>query len=320
MKIFTTKKLPGFIYKNLEEKGFEVEVWVNNDEEISSENLIEKCKGVDILISAGYTPLDGKTLKAMPSVKMICLYSVGYDHVDLETTKALNIKVTNTPEVLSKATADIAFLLLLATSRKAFYLADTVKQGTWGSFNPTAHLGQELNNKTIGIIGLGKIGYHMAKLCQDAYGMNVIYHNRSPKPEYDKELNAEYVSLETLYQKSDVISLHVDLNPSSYHLIDAKAFEQMKSNVIIVNTSRGDVINQDDLVNALEEKQIWGAGLDVTSPEPLPQDHPLLSYPQVCVLPHIGSATMETRAEMSEIIYQNIIAFSENKPLVTPLY
>lgn len=320
MKIFSTKKLPGSIYKKLEEKGFEIEVWKNNEEEISSENLIEKCKGVDILISAGYTALDGETLKAITSVKMICLYSVGFDHVDLETAKAFNIKVTNTPEVLSKATADIAFLLLLATSRKAFYLADSVKQATWGSFNPTAHLGQELNAKTIGIIGLGKIGYHMAKLCKDAYGMKVIYHNRSPKPEYEKELNAEYVSLETLYQKSDVISLHVDLNPSSYHLIDAKAFEQMKSNVIIVNTSRGDVINQDDLVNALEQKQIWGAGLDVTSPEPLPHDHPLLSYPQVCVLPHIGSATMETRAEMSEIIYQNIIAFSENKPLVTPLY
>lgn len=319
MKILSTRHLPGKIYDQLEKQGFTFKIWENNDEELSTEDLITLAHDVEIIISAGYTPLDADTLKALKHVKMICLYSVGYDHVDLETAKELGIRVTNTPEVLSKATADTAFLLMLATSRNAFYLADTVKKGTWGTFNPTAHLGQELDGKTLGIIGLGKIGYYMAKRCKAAFGMNIIYHNRSRKEEYETTLDAQYVSLEELYQKSDVISLHMDLNPSSHHLIDAKAFDQMKSNVIIVNTARGAVINQDDLVIALEDGKVWGAGLDVTTPEPLPKDHPLLSFPQVCILPHVGSATYKTRTAMADIIYQNILAFKNNQPLITPV-
>lgn len=319
MKIFSTKRIPGDIYEKLKAQGLEIHIHENDEEELSTSALIKNCKGVDILISAGYTALDADTLKALSSVKLICLYSVGFDHVDLKTAKKLGIQITNTPDVLSKATADIAFLLLLASSRKAFYLADTVKQGTWGAFDPMAHLGQELDGKTLGIIGLGKIGYHMAKRCKNAFGMKIIYHNRSRKKEHEAELNARYVSLDELYENSDVISLHMNLNKSSYHMIDARAFEQMKPNTILINTARGDVINQEDLVQALEDKQIWGAGLDVTSPEPLPQDHELLRFPQVCILPHIGSATMETREAMSEIIYQNIDAYFHNKDLITPL-
>lgn len=319
MKIFSTKRLPGDIYDRLIAQDIKMNIRENDKGELSTSELIENCKGVDILISVGYASLDAETLEALSSVKLICLYSVGYDHVDLEAAKKLGIQVTNTPDVLSKATADVAFLLLQATSRKAFYLAETVKEGTWGAFDPMANLGQELDDKTLGIIGLGKIGYHMAKRCKNAFGMKIIYHNRSRKKEYEEELEAEYVSLEELYKNSDVISLHMNLNESSYHMIDAKAFEQMKSNTILVNTARGDIIKQEDLVKALETKQIWGAGLDVTSPEPLPQNHALLRFPQVCILPHIGSATMETRDAMSEIVYENIDAYVNEKELVTPL-
>ncbi len=319
MKVFSTKRIPGSIYEKLIAQGFEINIF-ENDKELSTSALIENCKGVDILISAGYASLNAETLKALSSVKLICLYSVGFDHVDLEAAKKLGIQVTNTPDVLSKSTADIAFLLLQTTSRKAFYLADTVKKGEWGVFDPMANLGQELDGKTLGIIGLGKIGYHMAKRCKDAFDMKIIYHNRAPKKEYEEELNAKYVSLEELYKNSDVISLHMNLNPSSYHMIDAKALAQMKSNAILINTARGDIINQEDLVNALESKQIWGAGLDVTTPEPLPQNHALLGFPQVCILPHIGSATMETRNAMTDIIYQNINAYFHEKDLITPLF
>lgn len=319
MKIFSTKRLPGDIYEKLIAQDIQMIIRENDEGELSTSELIEKCQGVDILISVGYASLDAGTLKALSSVKLICLYSVGFDHVDLKAAKELGIQVTNTPDVLSKATADIAFLLLQATARKAFYKAETVKEGTWGTFDPMANLGQELDDKTLGIIGLGKIGYHMAKRCKNAFGMKIIYHNRSRRKEYEEELEAEYVSLEELYKNSDVISLHMNLNESSYHMIDAKAFEQMKSNAILVNTARGDIIKQDDLVKALESKQIWGAGLDVTSPEPLPQNHALLSFPQVCILPHIGSATMETRNAMSEIVYKNIDAYVKGKDLVTPL-
>lgn len=320
MKVFSSKRLPGNLYEKLRSQGLEIEIRENDVGELSTDALIENCKGIDILISAGYASLDAQTLKALSSVKLICLYSVGYDHVDLDAAKKLGIQVTNTPDVLSRTTADIAFLLLQATARKAFYLANTVKEGSWGAFDPLAHLGQELDGKTLGIIGLGKIGYHMAKRCKDAFSMKIIYHNRSQRKEYEKDLPAEYVSLEELYKNSDVISLHMNLNDSSYHMIDASAFAQMRSNVILINTARGDIIKQDDLVKALEEKQIWGAGLDVTSPEPLPQDHPLVHFPQVCILPHIGSATRETRDAMSEIVFQNIAAFFDGKELVTSLF
>lgn len=263
--------------------------------------------------------MDKETLQALASVQLICLYSVGYNHVDIAYANALGKKVTNTPDVLSKATADTAFLLMLATSRKAFHLANTVRAGTWSSFDPSANLGQELDGKTLGIIGLGKIGYYMAQRCRDAFGMRIVYHNRSVNPKAEKDLDATYLSLDALYAESDVISLHTDLNPSTKYLINKEAFSKMKKNLILINTARGEVINQEDLVEALENKQIWGAGLDVTSPEPLPSNHKLLSFPQVCILPHIGSATKETREAMSNLILQNIVAYTDNKDLITEI-
>lgn len=316
MKIFSTKRLPGKIYQTLEDLKCEIKFW-EKDSEISSAELIEHCENVDILILGGFNILDKEVLEQLTSVKLICLYSVGFNHVDIEAANALGKKVTHTPDVLSEATADTAFLLMLATSRKAFYLADTVRKGTWGAFNPTGHLGQELHGKTLGIIGLGKIGYYMAKRSQDAYNMEVIYHNRNQRKDFEEELGVKYVSLEELFKAADVISIHTDLNADSKHILDKAAFEKMKGNVIIVNTARGDVIQQEDLVEALKTGKIWGAGLDVTTPEPLPADHPLLDFPQVCILPHVGSATIETREAMSDLVLNNILAFMKGEELLT---
>lgn len=320
MKILSTKQLPGTIYNQLEELGYKIEVHSNDLPSLTDAELIKACEGKEILISAGYNRLDRELLTALPSIKLICLYSVGFDHVDLEAAKDLNIQVTNTPDVLSKATADTAFLLMLATSRKAFYLSKTVNEGTWGDFNPMAHLGQELDGKTIGILGLGKIGFYMAKRCKNAFGMKIIYHNRSRNEYAEKSLAAEYVSFEDLLAKSDVLSLHVDLNQSTHHLMNASSFDQMKPNSILINTARGGVIQQDDLVAALKAHKIWGAGLDVTTPEPLPSNHELLSFPQVCILPHVGSGTVETREAMSALVFHNILAYTNGKHLITPLF
>lgn len=316
LKIFSSKKLPGNIYQELSKKGFEINIW-EKEKDISREELIEACKNVDILIYASYLNLDKETLDKLKTVKLICLYSVGFNHVDIAYANSIGKRITNTPEVLSKATADTAFLLMLATSRKAFYLANTIRTGDWGSFNPSANLGQELDGKTLGIIGLGKIGYFMAQRCRDAFGMRIVYHNRSINNKAEKDLDAQYLSLDELYAQSDVISIHTDLNPSTKHLINMDAFKKMKKNLILVNTARGEVINQEDLVKALEQNLIWGAGLDVTTPEPLPSNHELLNFPQVCILPHIGSATKETREAMSKLIMQNILAYVENKDLIT---
>jgi glyoxylate reductase len=198
--------------------------------------------------------------------------------------------------------------LMLDTSRKAFYMHKSITKGEWGFFDPTANLGIELRGKTLGVFGLGKIGLEMAKCCIGAFGMQVIYHNRNRNEVAEKELNASRVSFDELLEQSDVLTVHTALTPETAGKFDWSAFNKMKSHSIFINTARGAIHNEQDLLRALVEKKIWGAGLDVTNPEPMRPDHPLLSMPNVSVLPHIGSATEETRAAMSVLAARNIIA------------
>lgn len=227
------------------------------------------------------------------------------------------VPVSNTPDVLSKATAEIAFLLMLAVSRKAFYNYQKILDGKWKQFEPVADLGIDLNGKTIGIFGLGKIGFEMAKKCKAAFEMNVIYHNRSRNEKAETELGAEYISFDELLQRSDVISMHANLTPETIGVFNKEAFAKMKPTAIFVNTGRGNMHNEEDLKEALDKGIIWGAGLDVTNPEPMDEDNPLLHYPNVCILPHIGSATQETRNAMAELAAKNIIAGLKGEKLPT---
>jgi glyoxylate reductase len=252
--------------------------------------------------------LDKDFLHASSHLKVIALHSVGYDNVDVEAATAVKIPIGNTPGVLSGATADTAFLLMLATSRKAFHMHKSITKGEWGFFDPTANLGIELRGKTLGVFGLGKIGLEMAKCCIGAFGMQVIYHNRSRNETAEKELNASWVSFDELLEQSDVLTVHTALTPETEGKFDRPAFNKMKPHSIFINTARGAIHNEQDLLSALVEKKIWGAGLDVTNPEPMHPDHPLLNMSNVSVLPHIGSATQETRAAMSVLAARNIIA------------
>ena len=244
----------------------------------------------------------------MQSFKLIALHSVGYDNVDIAEADLLKIPVGNTPGVLSGPTADIAFLLMLAVSRKAFYLHQKILKGDWKFFEPTANLGIEIYGKTLGIYGLGNIGFEMAKRCKGAYNMKVIYHNRNRNLNAEKELNAEYVSFEELLKRSDVLSVHTNLTKETKGKFGKTVFEKMKPTSIFINTARGAIHNEEDLINALQNKTIWGAGLDVTNPEPMKKDNPLLTMPNAAVLPHIGSATIGTRDEMARIATENVIA------------
>jgi lactate dehydrogenase-like 2-hydroxyacid dehydrogenase len=216
--------------------------------------------------------------------------------------------IGNTPGVLSDATADTALLLMLATSRKAFYMHKTIQQGDWGFFEPTANLGVNIRGKTLGIFGLGKIGFELAKRASAAFGMKIIYHNRGHHAEAERELRAAWVSFEDLLKNSDVLSVHTALTSETRDRFTLAAFGAMKRTAIFINTARGAIHNEEDLTEALKNGIIWGAGLDVTNPEPMRIDHPLLSMPNVCVLPHIGSATEETRAAMSLIAAKNVVA------------
>jgi glyoxylate reductase len=307
MKVFISGNIAPVGIKELEENNILITQWKEN-RQITAEELIAACEDQDALISVGPNKINADFLKACSHLKVIALHSVGYDQVDIAAAKSLNIPIGNTPGVLSGATADTAFLLMLAVSRKAFYLHKKIIKGEWKNYEPTPELGIEVNGKTLGIFGLGKIGLEMAKKCIGAYQMPVIYHNRSRNEEAEKEIGAKYVSFEELLAQSDVLSIHTALTPETKGKFTLDVFKQMKSNSIFINTARGGIHNEKDLIQALEETMIWGAGLDVTNPEPMHKDNPLLSMENVAVLPHIGSATEETRAAMAQIIVKNIVA------------
>jgi len=312
-KVFITRVLPEAGIKLLEGAGLEIKQWTEK-RKLTQEELIENCQDADALLCIGQQ-INAEFLKASKHLKVIALHSVGYDNVDIKVATELKIPIGNTPGVLSEATADTAFLLMLATSRNAFYMHQQIINGEWGFFEPTVNLGRELKGCTLGVFGLGKIGIEMAKRCAAAYEMKIIYHNRSRHEEAEKELGATYVSFEELLKQSDVISVHTALTPETEGKFNMEAFKQMKPGSIFVNTARGSIHNEADLIKALQEKIIWGAGLDVTHPEPMSPDSPLLKMPNVCVLPHIGSATEGTRNAMAKLAAENIIAGVNGKRL-----
>jgi glyoxylate reductase len=204
---------------------------------------------------------------------------------------------------------------MIATARKMFFLHKTILNGEWGYFKPRANLGMELRGKTLGVFGLGRIGMKMATRCKNAYDMKVIYHNRQPNPVADKSLNASWVSFEELLTRSDVLSVHSVLSRETLGLFNWEAFKRMKPTAIFINTARGAIHNEPDLIEALASQQIWGAGLDVTNPEPMAKENPLLTMETVCVLPQVGSGTMEARNEMSRLAAENIIEFYKTRTL-----
>ncbi len=307
MKVFISGNIAPVGLKQLEENNITITQWKEN-RQITAEELIEACQDHDALISVGPNKINAAFLNACSHLKVIALHSVGFDQVDVAAAKKLNIPIGNTPGVLSAATADTAFLLMLAVSRKAFFSYQKIMRGEWKKYEPCPELGIELNGKTLGIFGLGKIGLEMAKKCAAAYQMDVIYHNRSQNIEAEQEIGARYVSFEELLAQSDVLSVHTALTPETREKFTFEVFSQMKPNAIFINTARGGIHNETDLIRALQEKVIWGAGLDVTNPEPMDKANPLLYMENVAVLPHIGSATEETRAAMAKIIVQNIVA------------
>ncbi|GAB3279796.1 D-glycerate dehydrogenase [Larkinella harenae] len=307
MNVFITRVIPARGVQVLEEAGISVSQWTEK-RDLSSDELIQFAREHDALLCAGFEKLDAALLQACRHLKVISLFSVGFDNVDLKTVNQLKIPVGHTPGVLSGATADTAFLLMLAASRKAFYLHRKIGNGQWGFYDPAVDLGIELTGKTLGILGLGKIGLEMARRCVGAYAMNVIYHNRSTHPEAEKELNARKVSFDELLAQSDVLSVHTSLTPETRGLFNKSVFQKMKQTALFINTARGAIHNEKDLTEALQNGLIWGAGLDVTNPEPMAPDNPLLTMPSVAILPHIGSTTVETRDAMAIIAARNVIA------------
>ncbi|HMB64690.1 MAG TPA: D-glycerate dehydrogenase [Eudoraea sp.] len=311
MKVLISRLFPVVAEQLLKKEGFTVISW-DKDRPMSAMELVSNAKKVNALLCASSDRIDAGFLKTCSHLDIISQFSVGYDNIDVPAATELGIAIGNAPGAMNEATADIAFGLMLAVSRKMFAMHKSIIEGKWSYFRPTANLGIELKHKTLGIFGLGRIGMEMAKRCRGAYEMKIIYHNRTANPLADAHLDASLVTFNELLAQSDIISVHCALTPETKGIFNLSAFDRMKRSAIFINTSRGAVHCEPDLIHALESGSIWGAGLDVTDPEPMSPDNPLLSMENVCVLPHIGSATVEARDEMARLAAENIISYYKN--------
>ncbi|MBX7084237.1 MAG: D-glycerate dehydrogenase [Nannocystaceae bacterium] len=265
----------------------------------------------DAILSLLTEPVDAAVLDAAPRLRVVSNMAVGVDNIDLAACAARGIPVGHTPGVLTDATADLTMALVLAHGRRVLEAADDARAGRWSTWSPDGWLGRDLCDATLGIVGWGQIGRAVARRAA-GFGLHCLVHSRTPPA---PAAGIEPVGLAALLSRSDIVSLHVPLSPQTRHLVDARALAAMQPHALLVNTSRGAVVDQDALVDALRRGVIAGAALDVTDPEPLPPTHPLFSLPQVLVLPHIGSATLGTRRTMAELAARNVLAALRGEPL-----
>lgn len=313
-KVFVTREIPANGLDRVRAE-CEADIWPGRLPP-SREELLRGVCGCDGLLSLLSDTVDATVMDAAgPQLKVISNYAVGYNNIDIAEANRRGIKVGNTPGVLTDATADITVALILAAARCVISSERSIHAGEWQTWEPLGFLGVELRGKTLGIVGLGRIGAAVAERLRGGWGMKVLYHNRRRNEEAERELGAELVSLDELLSRSNFVSVHCSLNDETRHLFDATAFRKMKRSAIFVNTSRGPVVVQRDLFEALQRGTIFAAGLDVTDPEPLPAGDPLLSLPNCVITPHIASATIETRGAMADIAVDNLLAGLAGRPL-----
>ncbi len=309
-RLFMTRDLP-FPAKDKVMQLFDVDVWPEYGKP-PREVLLSRAKGKQALVTLLEDKIDCSVIEALsPDLRIIAQYAVGFDNIDLDCATRHGVYVTNTPGVLTEATADFTWALILAVARRVVEADRFVRDGSWKAsgtaWHPTMMLGIEVHGKTIGILGGGRIGQAVAKRAK-GFDMKILYNDVSRVPEIEA-LGATYVSLEDLFRESDIVSIHVPLTPQTESLVGERLLRLMKRTAIIVNTARGKVYDLDALYRALKEGWIAGAGLDVFPAEPLDPNHPIAKLPNVVLAPHIGSATWETRSMMAELVYQNLEAF-----------
>ncbi len=297
----------------------EARYW-DSQEPIPRDIFLEWVQGVDGIYCLLTERIDPEVLDAAgPRLKVVSTMSVGYDHIDVEACARRGVQVGHTPGVLTETTAELALALLLATARRLPEAIHAVKAGEWTTWKPMWLTGWDLHGATVGIVGLGRIGAAFARLLQ-GFQCRLLYTGPRPKPAVAEPLGATYCPFPELLEQSDFVSVHCPLTPETVHLFDGKAFRRMKETAIFVNTARGGVVDHQALYQALVEGQIAAAGLDVTDPEPLPPDHPLLGLPNCVVLPHIGSATVATRTRMALMAAENLLAGVAGRPLPYPVH
>ncbi|PYZ92921.1 D-glycerate dehydrogenase [Salipaludibacillus keqinensis] len=303
--VFVTRQVPEVSLTALKEMA-EVEVWPEKETPVPREILLKKAEKAVGLYTMLTDSIDEELLNRAANLKVIANLAVGFDNIDVDMASEKGIAVCNTPEVLSDTTADLTFALLMATSRRIVEAAQYIKEGKWNNWAPLLLAGTDIHHKTIGILGMGRIGSAVAKRAT-GFEMEILYHNRSHNEKAEKELGATFVSFDELIERSDYVVCLAPMTDDTKDLFTYDVFEKMKRSAIFINASRGGIVVEEDLIKALKEEKIAGAGLDVFRQEPITTDHPLLSLSNVVALPHIGSASIETRLAMAALASRNIV-------------
>jgi glyoxylate reductase len=297
----------------------DADVW-DGDLPPPRDELLRRVAGCDGVLTLLTDQVDDEFLDAAgPQLRVVSNYAVGFDNIDVPACTRRGIPVGNTPGVLTDTTADLAFALLMAAARRVAEGERYVRAGRWQTWGPMLLLGPDVHGATIGIVGFGRIGQAMARRAA-GFGMTVLYHDIGRLPaEVTGSLGVTYSPLDELLERSDYVSLHVNLTPETRHLINATTLARMKPTAILVNTSRGPVVDQHALFEALRDGVIWAAALDVTDPEPIPMDDPLVGLPNCLIVPHIASASRATRGRMAEMAAANLLAGLRGERLPTPV-
>jgi glyoxylate reductase len=306
-RVFVTREIPAAGLDRIRGQ-CQADVW-SQPLPPSRDELLRRVAGCDGLLTLLTEQIDRQLMEAAgPQLKVISNFAVGFNNIDVDEATRRGIRVGNTPGVLTDATADMAFALLIAAARRIVEGQDYVRHGKWKTWEPLGHIGVDLVGKTIGIVGMGRIGMSMAQRCHGGWSMNVIYHDVQACEAAQQRFAARRVDLETLLRESDFVSVHTDLNDSTRGMFNASAFAKMKPTAVFINSARGPIHVQQDLYQALRDGVIFAAGLDVTDPEPIPAGDPLLQLPNCVIAPHIASATIASRNGMAEIAADNLLA------------
>ncbi|MFH2067208.1 MAG: D-glycerate dehydrogenase [Pseudomonadota bacterium] len=309
-RVLITRLIPEIGIELLKER-YDVDVF-SGPQSMDRETLLQKIRAYDALVSLLSDRIDEQVLAAGKNLKIVANYAVGYNNIDIPAAKRRNILVTNTPGVLTNATGEIAFALLITLTRRIIAADQFTRDGKFIGWDPLLFLGDELKGKTAGILGMGRIGLDMAFKCR-AFGMSVIYHNRKRvSVDMEQKVDACYVSFDQLLERSDIISIHTPLTKDTRHLLGEESFQKMKRGVYVVNTSRGEIVDEAVLVKYLKSGKVKGAGLDVYEFEPAIAKE-FFTFSNVVLLPHIGSATIETRDKMSVMVAKNVISALEGE-------
>ena len=304
--VFVSRQLPADALAPLVGEA-RVDVWPQEESAIPRSELLARVRTADGLIVLLTDRVDGELLAAAPRLRAISTMAVGYDHVDVAACTARGIPVCNTPDVLTETTADLCWAILMACARRLPEAQAAIRTGLWRDWAPFFMAGQDVYGKTLGIVGMGRIGQAVARRAR-GFGMEILYAGPHPKPDVERETGARHVPLDALLAGADFVVLLAPLTAATRHIVGRAELARMRPHAILVNVGRGALCDQDALMDALRNGRIWGAALDVFAEEPLPPNHPLLDLPNVVALPHIGSASRETRQRMARLAAENLAA------------